>query len=99
MAPEQYRGQPATARSDQFSFCVALYEALFGVHPFHDGKAARRARRLRAMLRGDVTAPVTNQALDELRQAILRGLAAEPSDRYGSMSDLLTVLKRTAPRG
>jgi serine/threonine protein kinase len=34
MAPEQFRGRPADARSDQFSFCVALYRALYGQQPF-----------------------------------------------------------------
>src|SRR5262249_30610094 len=34
MSPEQYRGLPTDARSDQFSFSVALFEALYGQRPF-----------------------------------------------------------------
>jgi predicted Ser/Thr protein kinase len=34
MAPEQLRGRRADARSDQYSFCVALHEGLFGAHPY-----------------------------------------------------------------
>jgi eukaryotic-like serine/threonine-protein kinase len=34
MAPEQLRGLPIDARADQFSFCVALWEAIFGERPF-----------------------------------------------------------------
>ena len=34
MAPEQIEGRQVDARADQFSFCVALYEALFGAHPY-----------------------------------------------------------------
>ncbi|MET0304286.1 MAG: hypothetical protein ABW040_09555, partial [Microbacteriaceae bacterium] len=33
MAPEQYEGT-GDARIDQFAFCVAMYEALFGRRPF-----------------------------------------------------------------
>jgi tetratricopeptide (TPR) repeat protein len=33
MAPEQHRAEVADHRSDQFSFCVALYEALYGRVP------------------------------------------------------------------
>lgn len=34
IAPEQYRGHAADARSDQFSFCISLYEALHGKRPY-----------------------------------------------------------------
>jgi eukaryotic-like serine/threonine-protein kinase len=34
MAPELLVDLPADARTDQFSFCVALYEALYGFRPF-----------------------------------------------------------------
>lgn len=42
ISPEQLQGQPADARSDQFSFCVALYEALYDQHPFYVPHEARR---------------------------------------------------------
>src|SRR5690606_16134259 len=34
MAPEQLASKPADARSDQFSFCVSLYQGLYGERPF-----------------------------------------------------------------
>src|SRR5262249_54349677 len=30
MSPEQHRGEPADARSDQFGFCVGLWEGIYG---------------------------------------------------------------------
>src|SRR5262249_10879173 len=34
MAPEQFAGGATSERTDQFAFCVALYEALYGERPF-----------------------------------------------------------------
>ena len=34
MAPEQHAGAVVDARADQFSFCVALWEGVFGERPF-----------------------------------------------------------------
>jgi serine/threonine protein kinase len=44
MAPEQFRGRPADHRTDQFSFCVALYRALYGQPPFDPQWAAAQAQ-------------------------------------------------------
>ena len=38
MAPEQHVGRPIDARTDQYSFCLALYEGLYGQRPFVDAE-------------------------------------------------------------
>jgi eukaryotic-like serine/threonine-protein kinase len=80
MAPEQLRGEAADARSDQFSFCVALWEGLYGEKPAAGGTAPESA--------GATRVP------DRLRQALVRGLAADPAIRYPSMAELLERLER-----
>ncbi|HTM19879.1 MAG TPA: protein kinase, partial [Kofleriaceae bacterium] len=47
MAPEQFLGRLADARSDQFSFCVALWEALYGERPFPGVTAGELAAAVR----------------------------------------------------
>jgi hypothetical protein len=46
MPPEQHLGKVPDARSDQFSFCAALYFALFTVRPFDPQVLASHAGRL-----------------------------------------------------
>ncbi len=96
MAPEQLARGRADERSDQFGFCVALYQGLYGERPF-DGETVAELRdsvgagRVRDEPRG---AGVPTW----LRRAVLRGLSVEPAARFPSMEALLAVLRRDSRR-
>ncbi len=92
MAPEQLAGLPADARTDQFSFCVALYEALCGQAPFAGNTLLERSAQLRAgALR---PFPRDTAAPGWVRRAVLRGLSARPEQRFATMAELLSALSR-----
>jgi len=91
MSPEQHTGQTVDARSDQFSFCVALYEALTGKPPFRATAAADLATQVTA---GQFADPQLHARLPRrLRRPILRGLSSEPAARYPTMDALLVELR------
>ncbi|MGZ3406978.1 MAG: serine/threonine-protein kinase, partial [Polyangia bacterium] len=94
MAPEQMRGEPPDGRADQFSFCVALFEALYGVRPF-PGKALGELER--AILDGQRLRPRRKGVPRAVRRALARGLAGDPSSRFSSMSELLPALAPSRP--
>ncbi len=91
MSPEQYLGAAVDSRSDQFSFCVALFEALFQRLPFAGDNTAELAANALAGRR--VTAAVNSPVPVAIRAALDRGLAREPAARYPSMAELLAVLE------
>lgn len=92
MAPEQFTGEVVDARSDQFAFCVALYEALYGERPFQ-GATFDELRS--AVMEGRVTSARALRVAPRVRRAIRRGLAVSPADRFATMDALLGEL---APR-
>ena len=90
MAPEQLQGLATDERADQFSFCVALYEGLYGERPFSGKTVAALAIEIEA---GTVRAsPPGSEVPPWLRAAVLRGLSADPSERWSSMHALLATL-------
>jgi hypothetical protein len=90
MAPEQYTGEPVDARADQFAFCAALYEALYGVLPFSgDG----RHGYVKAIARGEIREPPPGRKIPSwLFRVLRRGLSAKPEARFPSMDALLAEL-------
>ncbi|MEM9461963.1 MAG: serine/threonine-protein kinase [Myxococcota bacterium] len=89
---QQLKGLPASAQTDQYSFCVSLYEGLYGVHPFvehsmGDLMASLEQSDLRPVPRG---CPIPRR----VRQILLRGLSQDPNERWPSMEILLSELER-----
>ena len=92
MAPEQFRGATADARSDQFSFAVSLWEALHGERPFEGGSASARRDNV---LAGRVRPPPPYSKVPPwVTRALLRALNPQPDARYPSLDALLSVLER-----
>jgi tetratricopeptide (TPR) repeat protein len=86
MAPEQLRGDVLDARTDQFSFCVALYEALYRSVPFGSPQALASAAAVPAEPPKDTEVPTW------VRRVVLRGLSHDPAQRFPSMDALLEAL-------
>ncbi len=88
MAPELFEKAPADARSDQFSFCVGLYRALYGDSPF-------RSSSLKDPDRWRVRPPPRGSKVPRwLQRLVERGLQVRPEERFPSMEALLAELRR-----
>ncbi|MCH9688698.1 MAG: serine/threonine-protein kinase [Deltaproteobacteria bacterium] len=94
---QQLVGLPADEKSDQYSFCVSVYEALYGVLPFCDAAAltllhAQEDRNFQPV-------PSGSGVPRRVRKILLRGLARDPNERWPSVEALLhALLKVRHPR-
>ncbi|MBX7080120.1 MAG: serine/threonine-protein kinase [Nannocystaceae bacterium] len=92
MAPEQFEGLPVGPAADQFAFCVALFEALFGRRPFPGNSYQALST---AVCAGELQLPKdTGDVPAALIDVLLRGLEPEPADRFASVELLLQRLER-----
>jgi hypothetical protein len=85
MAPEQFAGLASDARSDQFSFCVTLYEAMCGERPFVANAPPDQRR-------APVRPPRTWRGSARLFDLVARGLASRSEERWPSLTALLSEL-------
>jgi serine/threonine protein kinase len=97
MAPELFEGGRASAASDQFAFCVALFVALFDKHPFKAGEGIGLSELITRVRGGTLQRPPLPDAASQRLFAVLaRGLAAAPAARHPDISALLLALDRAA---
>ena len=91
MAPEQHLAKATDARTDQFSFCASLFEALYGYRAF----AGERLDELRGnVLDGKVeAAPRYTAVPPDIHRALARGLSVDPGQRFPTMEALLAELE------
>jgi tRNA A-37 threonylcarbamoyl transferase component Bud32/tetratricopeptide (TPR) repeat protein len=90
MAPEQFTGKRTDERTDQFAFCVALYEALFGERPFEGNTVLALAA---SVVDGAAKEPrKDSQVPGWVRRAVLRGIENNPNRRFAKLDDLIAVL-------
>jgi eukaryotic-like serine/threonine-protein kinase len=94
MAPEQHRGGALDARTDQYALCVTAWRALTGQRPFE----GRGQALLEAKLAGPPPWPSKSPGPRHVVEAIRRGLAPDPAERWPTVEALLLELERDPSR-
>ncbi|EDM74290.1 serine/threonine kinase PKN8 [Plesiocystis pacifica SIR-1] len=103
MSPEQFGSGTLSDRSDQFSLCITLWEALYGARPFD---ARTLPELMEAVTEGERPTPppraharLGHAAVPRgVARALTRGLAANPDARFPSMIELVEALEGARTR-
>ncbi len=102
MSPEQHRGHIADQRSDVYSFCLSLWRALAGTHPFIRPDMSIRTRadlvhllavKERLAIRPSARLPAGVSS--RVRRVLWAGLNPDPNARPSTMDAVVLAL---APR-
>jgi len=97
MAPEQVAGDAVTPATDVYAFGVVLYELVTGVFPFVAETPMRMAIK---RLQEPPTPPRVHvpNVNPRWEATILRCLARQPADRFGSVGEVVASLEAAASR-
>ena len=90
MAPEQIQGNP-TPHSDQYAFVSMAYELVAGRTPF-------KGSQNEILLQQRIGQPIDPRTFKSdipkyMAEAIMKGLAKEPSDRHANMTSCLAAMR------
>lgn len=90
MAPEQWRGEPATPATDVYAATATFFECLTGDKPYPGSTLPELALQ-------HVEAPVPEERVsEELRDLIRRGMAKSPADRPAGADAFISELEVAA---
>jgi eukaryotic-like serine/threonine-protein kinase len=95
MAPEQHARAPTDARSDQYALCIVLWEAIHGTRPFSGRDLDELGAAKRA---GPPRAAPTRAIPGWLHATLVKGLSADPEQRWPSIEALQEALTSGASR-
>jgi hypothetical protein len=95
MAPEQFAGQSATPKADQYALAVALWEGLAGARPFR-GNSFDELKS--AVESGPSQAADGDKIPGRIRSILTRALSRDPAARFPDVDTMLTALDRAERR-
>ena len=93
VAPEQVKGEPVGGRADEYALACVLYQCLAGEAPFtRESEVATLWAQVHEPAAGvSERRPELSSALDGV---LAKGLAKEPSERYGSCTNLVQAARQ-----
>jgi eukaryotic-like serine/threonine-protein kinase len=83
MAPEQHRGEAPTPASDQYGYCLTLFEMLTDTRPFAEARAKEVG----------LDRSTAARLPKRVRATVVRGLAPKPADRFSDLPSLLAAIE------
>ncbi len=96
-SPEQLRGEPLDARSDQYSWGMTAYELLSGEAPFAEDQGLALVSKILSSPIPDVASKVPGLPA-EVAAAVMRALSKAPAERFSSLSEAAQALEPYAER-
>jgi serine/threonine-protein kinase len=95
LSPEQARGAPVDPRSDLYSLGIVLYEMLTGKVPFTGDTPVEIAMKHLSQV-PDPPSTLRPDVPHDLDAVVMRALAKDPDQRYGSAEEMDADLARVA---